>query len=110
MKNILEIRMNFMTNQIIERKKKKKKKNIYIYIYIYIYYLIKCEYFNNLNGEEDVARTCIMAGICTSTYPSLYSIEKVGDSPYPYLFNAGIPCQNGNEFGQYPQSKFICHV
>jgi len=36
-----------------------------------------------------------MAGICTSPYP----IEKVGDSPYPYLVNAGIPRQNGDKFG-----------
>jgi len=58
MKNILEMRMNFMTNQII-RRNKKYKVYIYIYIYIYIYmyvciesYLINCEYLNNLNGEE----------------------------------------------------------
>jgi len=42
-----------------------------------------------------------MAGICTFPYPSLYPIEKVGDSPYPYTYpvNAGIPRQNGDEFG-----------
>jgi len=36
---------------------------------------------------------------CISPYP----IEKVRDSPYPYLYsvNAGILCQNGNRFGQY---------
>jgi len=38
-----------------------------------------------------------MAGICTSPYPT----EKVGDSPYPYPVNAGIPRQNGDGFGQY---------
>ena len=44
-----------------------------------------------------------MAGICTSPYP----IEKVGDSPYPYSYpiNAGIPRQNGDEFGQYPREQ-----
>jgi len=42
-----------------------------------------------------------MAGICTSPYP----IEKVGDSPYPYPVNAGIPRQNGDEFGQYPWGR-----
>ena len=49
--------------------------------------------------------TGIMAGICTSSYPSPYPIEKVGDSPYPYPYpvNAGIPRQNGDEFGQYPR-------
>jgi len=47
--------------------------------------------------------TGIMAGICTSSYPSLYPIEKVGDSPYPV--NAGIPCQNGDVFRQYPQKR-----
>jgi len=48
-----------------------------------------------------------MAGICTSPYPSPYPIEKVGDSPYPYSYpvNAGIPCQNGDEFGQYPRRR-----
>ena len=43
MKNIIEMRMSFMINQIIRRNKK---------YYIYIYgYLINCEYFNNLNGN-----------------------------------------------------------
>jgi len=48
-----------------------------------------------------------MAGICTSPYPSPHPIEKVGDSsyPYPYPINAGIPCQNGDEFGQYPRGR-----
>jgi len=40
-----------------------------------------------------MAGTGIMAGICTSPYPSPYPTEKVGDSPYPYPYpvNAGIP-------------------
>jgi len=44
-----------------------------------------------------------MAGICTSPYP----IKKVGDSPYPYPYpvNAGIPRQNGDEFGQYSREQ-----
>jgi len=42
-----------------------------------------------------------MAGICTSPYPT----EKVGDSPYPYPVNAGIPRQNGDGFGQYPHGR-----
>jgi len=48
-----------------------------------------------------------MAGICTSPYPSPYPTEKVGDSPYPYPYpvNAGIPRQNGDGFGQYPQGR-----
>jgi len=39
-----------------------------------------------------------------SSYPSLYPVEKIGDSPYPYPYpvNAGIPCENGDGFGQYP--------
>jgi len=59
-----------------------------------------------------MAETGIMAGICTSPYPSPYPIEKVGDSPnpYPYPVNAGIPRQNGDEFGQYPRDEFICHL
>ena len=53
-----------------------------------------------------------MAGICTSPSPSPYPIEKIGNSPYsyPYPVNAGIPRQNGDGFGQYPQGKFICHL
>ena len=49
----------------------------------------------------------IMAGICTSPYPSPYPTEKVGDSPYPYPYpvNAGIPRQNGDGFGQYPRGR-----
>jgi len=41
-----------------------------------------------------MAGTGIMAGICTSPYPT----EKVGNSsyPYPYPVNAGIPRQNGD--------------
>jgi len=57
-----------------------------------------------------MAGTSIMTGICTSSYPSPYPIEKVEDSPYPYLVNAGIPCQNGDGFGQYPRGEFICHL
>ena len=49
--------MTFMTNQIIRRNKKQK-------VYIYIQgNLIKCEYFNYLNGDGDMAETSIMAGI-----------------------------------------------
>ena len=69
---------------------------------MYIYkLLINCEYFNNLNKNEDMAGTCIMAGICTPPYPT----EKVGDSPYSYPVNAGIPRQNGDGFGQYPRGR-----
>jgi len=54
-----------------------------------------------------MAGTGIMAGICTSPYPSPYPTEKVGDSPYPYPYpvNAGIPRQNGDGFGQYPRGR-----
>jgi len=50
-----------------------------------------------------MAGTGIIADICTSSYPT----EKVGDSPYPYPYpvNAGIPRQNGDGFGQYPQGR-----
>jgi len=42
-----------------------------------------------------------------SSYPSLYPVEKIGDSPYPYPYpvNAGIPCENGDGFGQYPWGR-----
>ena len=43
MKNVMEMRMSFMTNQIIRR----NKNNIYM-----CGYLINWEYFNNLNGDE----------------------------------------------------------
>jgi len=94
--------MSFTTNQIIRRN---KRWDIYIYICVCVCvcvcvcgYLINCEYFNNLNGDGD------MVGICTSPYPIE---EKVGDSPYPYQYpvNAGILCQNGDEFEQYPRRR-----
>jgi len=46
-----------------------------------------------------------VAGIYSS--PSPYPIEKIGDSPYPYPYpvNAGIPRQNGDEFGKYPRER-----
>jgi len=54
--------------------------------------------------------TSIMTRICTSPYP----IEKVGDFSYPhrylYPINMGIPRQNRDRFGQYPQNGFICHL
>ena len=54
-----------------------------------------------------MAGTGIMAGICTSPYPSPYPTEKVGDSPYPYPYpvNAGISRQNGDGFGRYPRGR-----
>jgi len=50
-----------------------------------------------------MAGTGIMAGIYSS--PSPYPIKKIGDSPYPYPVNAGIPRQNGDGFGQYPRRR-----
>ena len=52
-----------------------------------------------------MAETGIMAGICTSLYPSPYPTEKVEDSPYPYPVNAGISRQNGDGFRQYPRGR-----
>ena len=57
-----------------------------------------------------MAGTGIMVGICTSPYPSPYSIEKVGDSPYSYPVNAGISRQTEDGFGQYLRDGFICHL
>jgi len=96
--------MSFMTNEIIKRKKK------YIYIYIYKSYLINCEYFNNLNENGDMARTDIMAGICTSPYSSPYPTEKVGNSPYPYPVNAEIPVKTRTGSGNNQRDGFICHL
>jgi len=63
-------------------------------IYKVTYLIFNCEYFNNLNGDENITGTNIMAGmgmgmetrrICTFICSSSpYSIEKVKDSPYPY--------------------------
>jgi len=56
-----------------------------------------------------MAGTGIMAGIYSSPSASPYPIEKIGDSPYPYTYpvNAGISCQNGDGFGQYPRGR-VC--
>jgi len=54
--------------------------------------------FNNLNGNGDMAGTSMMAKIYTSSYPSPYPIEKVGNSPYSYSVNARILRQNENKF------------
>jgi len=72
-----------MTNQIIRR----NKKYIYIYIYIYIYgYLINCEYFNNLNKEGDMTRTCIMAGcVHPHTHPHTQLKNSGFSIPIPIL-------------------------
>jgi len=67
---------------------------------------------SSLNEDGDMAGTGIMVDvgtgtgqICISPYPSPYPIEEVGDFSYPYsypyLINAGIPRQNGDEFEQY---------
>ena len=70
--------------------------------------MINCEYFNNLNENGDMAGTGIMAGICTSPYPT----EKVEDSsyPYPYSVNAGIPVKTGTDSGNTHTDGFICHL
>jgi len=56
-----------------------------------------------------MAGTGIMTGICTSPYPSPYPIEKVGDSPYTYIYpypiNSEILHQNGNGFGLYSRRR-----
>jgi len=53
-----------------------------------------------------MAETGIMAGICTSTYPT----EKVGDSPYPYPVNAGIPRQNVTGSDNTHRNRIIWHL
>jgi len=101
------MRMSFMTNKIFRKNKNKKE-----YIYIYIYgYLINCEYFNNLNEDENMVGTSIMARIYSSSSPSPYPIEKIGDSPYPYPYpvNAGISRQNGTGSDNTHVDEFICH-
>jgi len=57
-----------------------------------------------------MAGTSIMARICTSPSPSPYPIEKIGDSPYPYPVNVGIPRQNGTDSGNTHGDGFICHL
>jgi len=39
-----------------------------------------------------MAETSIIARICASTSSYPYPIEKIGDSPYPYLVNVGTCC------------------
>ena len=53
-----------------------------------------------------MAGTSIMAGICTSPYPT----EKVGDSPYPYPVNAEIPVKTGTGSDNTHKNGFICHL
>jgi len=49
-------------------------------------------------GKGIMAGTGTRTGqICTSSCTSLYPIEIVGDSPYSYPVNTGIPNQNGDE-------------
>ena len=50
-----------------------------------------------------MAGTSIMVGICTSSSPSPYPIEKIGDSPYPYPYPVNAMIRNG--FGQYSRSQ-----
>ena len=54
-----------------------------------------------------MAGTGIMAGIYSSSSPSPYPIEKIGDFPYPYPcpVNVRILRQNEDGFGQYPQGR-----
>jgi len=64
--------------------------------------------------------TGIMTMICTSLYPSPYSIEKaspysiekVGDSPYLYSYpvNVEIFRQNGMGSSNTHINEFICHL
>jgi len=78
----MEMRMTFMTNQIISR-----------------------------NKNRDMVGTSIMTEICRSPHPHI-QLKKVEDFPYPYpyLINAGSLCQNGDEFEQYPKNQFIHHL
>jgi len=58
-----------------------------------------------------MAGTGIITRICTSPSQFPYPIEKIGDFPYPYPYpypypiNAGILCQNGDGFEQYPWGR-----
>ena len=51
-----------------------------------------------------MAGTGIMAGKCTSSYPSPYPTEKVGDSPYPYPYPVNVGSDNTHGDG------FIYHL
>jgi len=61
-----------------------------------------------------MAGTGIMMGICTSSYPCPYPIEKVTDSPcpYPYPFpvNAGFSVKTGTGLNNTHKDRFICHL
>ena len=75
-------------------------------------YLINCEYFNNLNGDRDMAETGIMVGICTSPYPSPHPIEKVG-IPHTHTHTQsmrGFPVKMGTGSDNTHGNRFICHL
>jgi len=57
-----------------------------------------------------MAGTSIMAGICISPSSSSYPIEKIGDSPYPYPVNAGIPVKTETGSDNTHRDGFICHL
>jgi len=69
-------------------------------------YLINCEYFNNLNENEDMAVMGIMAGICTSPYPSHTQLKKSG-FPIP---NWEFPVKMGTDSDNTHGDEFICHI
>jgi len=56
--------------------------------------------------------TGIMAGICTSPYPSSYPIEKVGDFsyPYPYPVNVGFSVKTETNWDNTHEGGFIYHL
>ena len=65
--------------------------------------MINCEYFNNLNENGDMAGTGIMAGICTSPYPSPYPTKKSRGFSIPIL----IPSQCGDSPSKREQVRAI---
>jgi len=70
--------------------------------------LINCEYFNNLNENEDMVGTGIMTGICTSPYPT----EKVG-IPHTHTHTQsmwGFPVKTGTSSNNIHGDEFICHL
>jgi len=40
----------------------------------------------------------------------LYSVEKVGDSPYLYIINMVISCQNKNESRSYLRNERLLYT
>jgi len=97
------MRMSFMTNEIIKRKKIEKKN---IYIYIYRSYLINCEYFNNLNENGDMG-----GRILWRVYVHPHTQLKKSGIPHTHTQSMrGFPVKTGTGSDNTHMDGFIYHL